>query len=81
MKKDLMVNYMSRQLHAENTNLIYVVRNETVRNYGRPAYQMRTLYFCPVSFLFFSSPNLSGRRVECVDVYHTNTHGVALVRI
>jgi len=27
---------------------------------------------------FFSSPNLSGRRV---DVYHTSTHGVALVRI
>jgi len=46
------------------------------------------LYFCPVvSFyplsifyllLFFSSPNLSGRRL---DVYHTSTHGVALVRI
>ena len=30
-------------------------------------------------FLFFySSPNLSGRRL---DVYHTSTHGVALVRI
>jgi len=29
-------------------------------------------------FFFFSSPNLSGRRV---DVYHTSTHGVALVRI
>ena len=28
--------------------------------------------------LLFSSPNLSGRRV---DVYHTSTHGVALVRI
>jgi len=28
--------------------------------------------------LFFSSPNLSGRRV---DVYQTSTHGVALVRI
>ena len=27
---------------------------------------------------FFSSPNLSGRRL---DVYHTTTHGVALVRI
>ena len=27
---------------------------------------------------FFSSPNLSGRRL---DVYHTSTHGVALVRI
>ena len=26
----------------------------------------------------FSSPNLSGRRL---DVYHTSTHGVALVRI
>ena len=39
--------------------------------------------FCPVvSFFllsfFFSSPNLSGRRL---DVYHTSTHGVALVRI
>jgi len=30
------------------------------------------------SFFLFSSPNLSGRRV---DVYHTSTHGVALVRI
>ena len=28
--------------------------------------------------LFFSSPNLSRRRL---DVYHTSTHGVALVRI
>jgi len=45
------------------------------------------LYFCPVvSFyllsiylsLFFSSPNLSG---HTSDVYHTSTHGVALVRI
>ena len=31
-----------------------------------------------LSFFFFSSPNLSGRRV---DIYHTSTHGVALVRI
>jgi len=29
-------------------------------------------------YLFFSSPNLSGRRL---DVYHTSAHGVALVRI
>jgi len=28
--------------------------------------------------IFFSSPNLSDRRL---DVYHTLTHGVALVRI
>ena len=31
-----------------------------------------------LSFFFYSSPNLSGRRL---DVYHTLTHGVALVRI
>ena len=42
------------------------------------------LYFLPCSFflsslyLLFSSPNLSGRRM---DVYHTLAHGVALVRI
>jgi len=42
---------------------------------------MQTLYFGPVSFFFlllFSSPNLSSRRL---DVYHTSTHGVDLVRI
>ena len=41
---------------------------------------MRTLYFCNVVsfYLFYSSPNLSGRRL---DVYHISTHGVALVRI
>ena len=31
-----------------------------------------------LSSLFYSSPNLSGRRL---DVYHTSTYGVALVRI
>ena len=50
--------------------------------YGRPAWHMRTLYFCPVISLylsfFYSSPNLSGLRL---DAYHTSTHGVALVRI
>jgi len=46
---------------------------------------MRTLYFYPVVssifffyLLLFSSPNLSRRRL---DVYHTSTHGVPLVRI
>jgi len=38
---------------------------------------MRTLYFCPMVSIFSSSHNLSGRRL---DVYHTSTHGVALVR-
>ena len=39
-------------------------------------------YILPCDFyilsFFLSSPNLSGRRL---DVYHTSTHGVALVRI
>ena len=40
-------------------------------------------YFCPLISIFFllslfSSPNLSDRRL---DVYHTSTHGVALVRV
>jgi len=40
----------------------------------------QTIIFLPCGFFFsfFSSPNLSGRRL---DVYHTCTHGVALVRI
>ena len=37
------------------------------------------IIFLPCGFFFFfSSPNLGGHRV---DVYHTSTHGVALVRI
>jgi len=36
------------------------------------------LWFLLLSFFFFSSPNLSRRRL---DVYHTSTHGVAFVRI
>jgi len=43
----------------------------------------QTIIFLPCSFfllllLYFSSPNLSGRRL---DVYRTLTHGVALVQI
>jgi len=41
---------------------------------------MRTLYICPVIsiFFFYSSPNLSDRRL---DACHTSTHDVALVRV
>jgi len=41
----------------------------------------QTIIFLPSDFYllsFFSSPHLSSRRL---DVYHTSTHGVALVRI
>jgi len=36
------------------------------------------MLFLLLSSSFFSSPNLSGQRL---DVYHTLAHGVALVRI
>ena len=42
----------------------------------------QTIIFLPCNFyllsFFFSSPNLTGHRLN---VYHTSTHGVALVRI
>jgi len=41
--------------------------------YGRPLFSS-----CGFFFFFFSSPNLSRRRL---DVCHTSTHGVALVQI
>ena len=44
---------------------------------GHYIFALWFLSFFPSFFLFFS-PNLSGRRL---DVYHTSTHGVALVRI
>ena len=57
-----------------------------IRFFLRPPYVIgQAIIFLPCGFslsicllLFFSSPNLSGRRL---DVSHTWTHGVALVRI
>ena len=48
--------------------------------WNRAGHYIFTLWFLSSSFFFFffSSPNLSDRRL---DVYHTSTHGVALVRI
>ena len=45
---------------------------------NRADHYIFALLFLSIFFFFFSSPNLSGRRL---DVYHTLTHGVALVRI
>ena len=45
----------------------------------RAGHYIFALWFLSIYLLpLFSSPNLSGRRL---DVYHTSTHGVALVRI
>jgi len=50
--------------------------------WNRAGHYIFALWFISSFFLFFfllfSSPNLSGRRL---DVYRTSTHGVALARI
>jgi len=46
--------------------------------WDRAGHYIFALWFLASSIFFYSSPNLSGRRL---DVYHTSTHGVALVRI
>ena len=46
---------------------------------SRCSHYIFVVYFLLLSFyLLFPSPNLIGRRL---DVYHTSTHGVALVQI
>ena len=48
---------------------------------SKSGYYIFALWFLSSIYLlslFYSSPNLSGRKL---DVYHTSTHGVALVRI
>ena len=65
--------FSDRQLHARN-NIIYL---------WPPYWIGQAIIFSSCGFLLsicllFSSPNLIGRTL---DVYHTSTHGVALVRI
>jgi len=56
------------------------VRPQTVHLLWPPCVAYADIIFVLLLLLlsFFSSPNLSGRRL---DVYHTSTRGVALVRI
>jgi len=55
-------------------------RNPSLASLWSPYVIGQTIIFSSCNFFlsFFSSPNLSGRRL---DVYHTLAHGVALVRI
>ena len=57
---------------------IYEIRYFMVALWNRETIYIFMLWFVLSSSSFFSSPNLSGRRL---DVYHTLAHGVALVRI
>ena len=80
--------YMSRQIqqvHNKSSDFHVFVTNSSETYKSRlklftTALRNRCGHYIFVLFLpfFFSSPNLSGQRL---DVYHTLTHGVALERI
>ena len=75
--------YMSQLRRYSPTKLSDGAQMAIFGDFLWPPYEIgRPLYFCPVVTIFlsifFSSPNLSGRRL---DVYHTSTHGVPLVWI
>ena len=66
--------------HSEISSLDLTCNKKKSVFYGLPYVIGQTIYIF-IMFLsssFFSSPNLSGWRL---DVCHTSTHGVALVRI
>jgi len=67
-----------------DTGLLFqLLSTDRIHSLWLPYVIGQTIIFLPcgfylLSFFFFSSPNLTGRRL---DVYHTSTRGVALVRI
>jgi len=65
-------------LPSRRSTLYNTQRFITAALCNRAGHYIYALWFLYSFFLFFSSPNLSGRRS---DVYHTSTHGVALARI
>ena len=56
--------------------VVYIIMAALYNRTGRYIFVLWFLLLCSV--YLFSLPNLSRRRL---DVYHTSTHGVALVRI
>jgi len=63
-------------MHNQTTVVVDLFMAALWNRAGHYIFALWFLSFC-LSFFFFS-PNLSGRKL---DVYHTSTHGVALVRI
>jgi len=72
--------YLLRQMAAHIKYTNQYTKKHTIHSIKghRADHYIFALWFLSIFFFFYSSPNLSGRRL---DVYHTSTHGVALVRI
>jgi len=62
------------QLSVEHASMSFIMAALC----NRADHYIFIMWFLSSIFYLFSSPNLSGRRL---DVYHTSTHDVALVRI
>ena len=71
------VYFFMAALRSRCGHYIFVLFLFMVALCNRADHYIFALWFLS-SFFFFSSPNLSGRRL---DVYHTSTHGVVLVQI
>jgi len=70
---------MARSFSGTLTIGLIVYRREGSAQRGRGVIYDCLVWICYTFYLsvfFYSSPNLSGHRL---DVYHTSTHGVALV--
>ena len=80
MKQELMGEQWHQLDHMEIIcTLLQMGTNASTSSLWSPYVIGQTIIFSSCFFLLlFSSPNLSGRRL---DVYHTLAHGVALVRI
>jgi len=79
------LNILTRKTQMEFLEITFFVFDVDIMVVMAALCNRGAIIFLPCSFfllllllLFFSSPNLSGRRL---DVCHTSTHGVALVRI
>ena len=64
--------------HSLHPDIALLIYHSCRPRYGHPIVQAIILQLRFLSFFSFSSPIQSGRRL---DVYHTFTHDVALVRI
>jgi len=72
---------LNEDSYKDSTLIMQLLRDNLTVSYGRAGHYIFALWYLLLLssfFLYFFSPNLSRRRL---DVCHTSTHGVALVRI
>jgi len=73
LNKKLLSIYLTAELHMIINSMHYLFMAALC---NRTGHYIFAVWFLSSIFYLFSSPNLSGRRL---DVYHTSIHAVALV--